>query len=74
MKIIVKAKTSSKYNKVEKIDENNYIVYVKQAPVDGKANIAIFTLLAEYFNTKTYLVKILSGYWSKTKVIEITKL
>jgi len=71
MKIIIKAKPNSKENKVEKIDDNNYIVSVKEPPVQGKANAAIIKLLAEYFNVNTIFIKIISGYSAKTKVIEI---
>ncbi|MBM3206052.1 MAG: DUF167 domain-containing protein [Candidatus Staskawiczbacteria bacterium] len=73
MKIIVKAKTNSKENRVEKIDESNYVVYVKERPVDGKANSAIIKILADYFGTKSYFIEIISGDWSKTKIIEIKK-
>ena len=73
MKIIVKAKTNSKENRVEKIDESNYVVHVKERPVDGKANSAIIKILADYFGTKPYLMEIISGDWSKTKIIEIKK-
>ena len=71
MKIVVKAKPSSKEDRVEKIDENNFIVYVREPPVDGRANNAITKLLADYFGVKPYLVEIVSGSWSKTKIIKI---
>ena len=48
MKIFVKAKLNAKEERVERIDENNFIVAVKEPPVDGKANQAILKALAEY--------------------------
>ena len=71
MKINVKAKPSSREEKVEKIDDLNYVVSVKEPPVKGKANEAIRNALAVYFRTGTSCVKIISGYSSRNKVIEI---
>lgn len=71
MKIIVKAKPGGREDKIEKIDESNYIVHIKAPPVDGKANAAIIRLLADYFNVSPSLVEIISGHMARTKVIEI---
>lgn len=71
MKINVKAKPSSREEKVEKIDETNYIVSVKEPPVKGKANEAIRNALAIYFKTSSLRVKIVSGFSSRNKIIEI---
>lgn len=71
MKINVKAKPGSREEKVEKIDEQNYVVSVKEPPVKGKANEAIRNALAIYFKTGSSKVKIVSGYSSRNKVVEI---
>jgi len=71
MKIIVKTKPNSKENKIEKIDKANYIVYVKEAPIAGKANAAVIKLLAEYFDISPSMIEIISGYMARVKVIEI---
>ena len=71
MQIFVKAKPSSKEEKVEKIDENNYIVSVKEPPIKGRANEAIRNALAVYFKTGSSMVKIISGYSSRNKIIEV---
>lgn len=71
MKIIVKAKPGSREDKIEKIDDSNYVVSVKAPPSEGKANAAIIKLLAGYFDISQSLIEIVSGYMSKTKVIEI---
>lgn len=71
MKIFVKAKPNSREEKVEKIDENNFIVSVKEPPEKGKANNAIKNALAVYFKTASARVKIISGYSSRNKIIEI---
>ena len=71
MKIFVKARPSAREEKVEKIDEQNYIVWVKEPPIQGKANDAIRNALAVYFKTGTSFVKIISGHTSRNKIIEV---
>ena len=71
MKINVKAKPSAREEKVEKVDENNFVVSVKEPPEKGKANEAIRNALAVYFKTASARVKIISGYSSRQKIIEI---
>ena len=71
MKIFVKAKPGSRQELVEKIDEQNYVVSVKEPPIKGKANEAIRNALAVYFKTGSSRVKIVSGYSSRNKIIEI---
>jgi hypothetical protein len=71
MKIFVKARPSAREEKVEKIDDQNYIVWVKEPPIDGKANNAVRNALALYFKTGTSFVKIISGHTSRNKIIEI---
>lgn len=69
MKIIVKAKPNSNENKVEKIDDLNFVVSVKDPPVQGRANRAIIKVLSEYFHTSN--VRIVSGHISRQKIVEI---
>ena len=71
MRINVKAKPNSKEEKIEKIDDLNYIVSVKEPPIKGKANEAIKNALAIYFKLSSSRIKIISGYSSRNKIIEI---
>ena len=71
MKIIIKAKPGAKEDKIERVDEANYIVYVKAPPIDGKANVAIIKLLANHFDVSQSLVEIISGHMARVKVVEI---
>ncbi|OGZ71924.1 MAG: hypothetical protein A2908_02475 [Candidatus Staskawiczbacteria bacterium RIFCSPLOWO2_01_FULL_38_12b] len=71
MKIIVKTKPGAKNDKIEKIDESNYIVYVKEPPINGRANAALVKLLAEHFDISPSLVSIISGHMARVKVVEI---
>jgi len=73
MRIFVKAKPNSREEKVEKVDDLNYVVSVKEPPIKGKANEAVRNALAVYFKTGSSCVKIISGFSSRNKVIEIVK-
>jgi uncharacterized protein YggU (UPF0235/DUF167 family) len=83
MKIIVKAKTRAKIEKVERINQPSlnlnksdtevviYKVSVKEAPVAGKANEAIIKALAIYFDIAPARIKLITGQSSKQKIFEI---
>lgn len=71
MKIIVKIKPNSRKEEIRKIDDKNFIVAVKEPPVDGKANKALVKNMAKYFNVPSSSVRIASGHASKQKIVEI---
>lgn len=71
MKIFVKVKPKSKIAKVEKIDDNNYIISVKEAPEKGRANDAVINLLTAHFKTLKNNINISCGHKCKNKIIEI---
>lgn len=71
MKISIQAKPNAREEKVEKIDPTNFIVAVKEPPVQGKANAAIQKALAKYFQVAPSRLRLVSGYSAKQKVFEI---
>jgi uncharacterized protein YggU (UPF0235/DUF167 family) len=71
MRIFITAKPSSREERVERVDESHFVVSVKEPPIKGKANEAIRNALAVYFKTGSSCVKIISGYSSRNKIIEI---
>ena len=71
MKIFVSIKPNAKINKVEKTDESHFKVWVKESPVDGKANLALMKALAGYFDIAPSRIEIVSGHSSKKKVVEM---
>ena len=71
MKISVKVKASSSREKVERIDDSNYAVWVKAKPADGKANEAVIKALAGHFGTARSNINLLKGQASKQKIFEI---
>lgn len=81
MRIFVKVRAGSKKNEVIPPEKNLwseggragefYVVSVKEPPVEGRANMAVCRLLAEYFDVPNTLVCLVSGASSKIKVFEI---
>lgn len=71
MKIFVKAKPLSKIQSVERIDDENFIVAVKEPPREGRANAAILRLLAGYFHIPKSNLSIVSGHTTKNKIISV---
>jgi uncharacterized protein (TIGR00251 family) len=70
MKIQAKVKLNSKTEEVSQ-QGDSFIVKVKEPPKEGKANQAVIKLLAEHFGVTHNQVRILSGFRSKNKVVEI---
>jgi hypothetical protein len=73
MKIFIKVKPAARKDEVEKVDDNNFKVSVKEPPVEGKANRAVVRALADYFGVPQACVRVLAGHASKSKIIEIIK-
>ena len=71
MKIHVQAKTGAKEERVEKVDETYYKVWVKARPIDGAANEAIRRALANHFRVSLNSVLIKTGHRSPIKIVEI---
>ncbi len=72
MKIQVKVKPNSRTEEVSR-EGDSFIVKVKELPKEGKANQAVIKLLAEHFGVPHSQVRILSGFRSRKKVIEVAK-
>ncbi len=71
MKISVKVKPNAKQERLEKIDESNFSVWVKEKPREGKANHAVIKILANYFGVARSEVILLKGQTSKQKIFEV---
>lgn len=71
MKIFINAKPRAHDDLVERIDNNNFNVSVTAPPVKGLANQAIIKIVAEYFKIAPSRIRIVSGFTSRQKVLEI---
>jgi uncharacterized protein len=72
MKIKVKISARASRNKIEKINQGEYKVWLTAPPVDGKANTMLIKILADYFHVSKSSLKITSGKAAKNKIMEIS--
>jgi len=72
MKIQVKVKPNSKTEELSR-EGDSFIIKVKEPPKEGKANQAVIKLLAEHFGVPQSHIRILSGFRSRNKVIEVVE-
>ena len=68
MKIEVKVKPSSGRQAIEKVSDKSYLIHLKKAPEDNKANLELLKLLKKHFKKP---VKIARGKTSKNKIVEV---
>lgn len=71
MKITVVVHPNAKREHIEKDLLDSLHVYVNQPPLEGKANKATISALAEYFKTSKGNIKLIQGAKSKYKLFEI---
>jgi len=70
VKIQVKVKPNSKIEEVSQ-EGDSFVVKVEEPLREGRANQAVIKLLAEYFGIPQSQVRILNGFKSRNKVVEI---
>ncbi len=71
MRISVKVKANTSREKIEKVDDANFLVWIKEKPVKGRANEAVAKALTEYFGIAKSSVVLLKGRTSKHKIFEV---
>jgi len=71
MRLNIKVQPSSSKQEIQKsIDGKIQKVFLKKPAKDNKANIELEKFLSKHYKTK---VKIVKGFTSKNKTIEVTK-
>lgn len=71
MRFKVKLHPRSSKNSVLKEDDGSLNVYLTARPVENKANQALVELLSKDFKVSKSRIKIISGFKSRNKVVEI---
>ncbi len=71
MRIYLKAITRSSRQKIEKISEGDYKIWVRAIPEKGKANQEIIEALASYFKIGKSEIKIVGGKTSSKKIVDL---
>jgi uncharacterized protein (TIGR00251 family) len=70
VKIAVRVKPRSRVEEVSG-EGDRYVVRVKEPPVEGRANRAVLRLLASHLGVPESRLRIVSGFSSRNKVIEV---
>ena len=71
MKIFVKIKPNSRREDIKQMNDNHYLVRVKDPPHDNKANEAMIRAMGKHLDVSPSDIKLIRGYSSSHKVIEI---
>lgn len=71
MRIRVKVRAKARQQRVEKISDGEYRVWVKAAPEKGRANEAVIEALSGFIGIPKSWLALLSGQTSTHKTIEI---
>ncbi len=69
MKISIKLHPNSSQEKIIEIEKDkSYEIWIKEKPIDGKANEELVKFLKKYFKKN---IEIVSGFNSRKKIIDI---
>ena len=71
MNISIAVKPNAKQEKITKISDREYQLWVKAAPKEGKANQAVIELLSAYFALPKSRITIQRGAQAKRKLVSI---
>lgn len=69
--IHVKIKPNARVSSLEREEGGNWVARVKAAPVDGKANDELITLVAKQFQCRKVAVSIKSGASARRKLLRV---
>jgi uncharacterized protein (TIGR00251 family) len=68
MKLKIKVHANCSREKIKKLSEKEYEIWIKAKPVDGKANLALEKFLKKELGFKK--LKVISGFSSRNKIVE----
>ena len=71
MLLKLKIKTNSKENKIEKLKDDEFRIFVKAKPEQGMANQKVLELLSEYLHIPKQKISLIKGHTSPSKIVEI---
>ena len=71
MKVLIRVISNSTTEEIVQEGEK-LLIKVHEQPREGKANQAVIKLLAQHFGVSMSQIRILSGFRSKNKIIELT--
>jgi hypothetical protein len=71
--MLIKVKVFPQAGKEEiiKKEEDSFEIWVKEKPIQGQANQAVISLLAEYFQIPRDKIRLIKGFRQRNKIFEI---
>ena len=69
--IRVKVKPNARVSSLEESSDGRWLARTKSAPIDGKANEELVTLIARHFDVRKAQVSIKSGASGRLKSVQI---
>ncbi len=70
-KIWATVKPQSRKEEVKEVADGDYLVSVRAIAREGKANLALIQILADYFSVPKSSIRIVRGHTGRRKLIEI---
>ena len=74
MLIRVKVFPNSKKEEIIRKSEDSFDIKVREKPIKGEANKAVFSLLADYFEIPRGKIRLMKGSKQGNKIFEINKI
>jgi len=74
MRLTVRVAPRARQRRLEQAPDGTWRAMVPEPPEDGRANAALVALLAEHFNVPKRALRIVHGYTSRQKIVEIKSL
>ena len=71
MKINIRVKLKAKVERLQRVDEEHFEAFIKEPPIEDRANRRLICLLADYFGVSSSRVRIIAGNKSRNKTVEI---
>ena len=68
MNLKIKLHPNSSQEKIKMLKNNEYEVWIKEKPLDNKANLELVKILKKHFKKD---VKVKSGFTSRNKIVEM---
>lgn len=68
VRLFAVVKTHAKFDQILSIDATHFVVSVKAAPIDGKANEAVIRMIARHLHVPTTMIRLKSGIKERNKV------
>lgn len=71
LRIWVTVKPQAKRQEVRQVADGEYVVFVRAPAREGKANLALLEILADYFSVAKSSVRIIHGQTGRKKLVEV---